>query len=180
MMTKGPSRYCPKFCREAANRLPAWQYRLVPQMNRTGSCSIEITIHPGESFAIGNLAGGREMRGWQAAVQMPCEEQPAVVGIEVGKTALGRHASNSGVSGYKISRHQVQQFDRNCGARTRACRVATLGDTVFKRSHECRPQTCTTPVLVSGQAEASRTSVAGCTQECVRHKHYQIQKAARA
>ena len=88
---------------------------LVPQMNGSGSCPVEAAIHPSERFAIGHLARRRKVRTRQTAVQMPSEEQPAVVRIEMGKAALRSHALISGAIGYKISRsHECERGTQEC------------------------------------------------------------------
>ncbi len=86
-----------------------------PQMDWTGMRSIQITIHPRESFAIGDFAGGREVGTRQAAVQMPGKEEPTIVGINVRKAALGRHALSSGVIALIISRsHECERGTQEC------------------------------------------------------------------
>ena len=66
--------------------------RFAPQIQRTSVGSVQVAIHPGKSFAIGELAGWRKMGARQAAVQVPCYEEPVIIRIDVGKAALGRHA----------------------------------------------------------------------------------------
>ena len=86
-----------------------------PQMDRTRMRTVEVAIHPRESFSIGHLAGRREVGARQAAVQMPGEEEPAIVGIDVGKAALGRHSRNSAGIEDKISRsHECERGTHEC------------------------------------------------------------------
>ncbi len=86
-----------------------------PEMHWTGVCHVEKTIHPHESLAVGDLAGGWKMRAGQAAMQMPGKEQPAVVRIDMGKPSLGRHSLNSGVIGLKFSRsHECERGTQEC------------------------------------------------------------------
>ena len=88
---------------------------LVPQVNGTGTCKVEVAIHPRESFAVGNFARRRKVRTRQTTVQVPREEQPAVVWIEMGKAALRSHALISGAIGYKISRsHECERGTQEC------------------------------------------------------------------
>jgi hypothetical protein len=48
-------------------------------------------------------------------VQMPGKEQPTVIGIDVGKAALGWHELISGANGYKISRsHECERGTHEC------------------------------------------------------------------
>jgi hypothetical protein len=89
--------------------------RLASQMKRAGGRSIENAIHPSEGLAIGDFAGRRKMRAGKAAMQMPGEEQPMVIGIDVGKAALGRHAMGSGGIRIKISRsHECERGTQEC------------------------------------------------------------------
>ncbi len=86
-----------------------------PQMDRTRMRTVEVAIHPRESFSIGHLAGRREVGARQAAVQMPGEEEPAIVRINVGKAALGRHSRNSAGIEDKISRsHECERGTHEC------------------------------------------------------------------
>jgi len=102
--------------------------RFLPQKSRANTRGVQITIDSGEGFAIGaraigaraivvDLAGGRKMGSWQAVVEGPGQEKPAVIGIEVGKTAFGPHELNSAVVGLKFSR------SHECGAK--ACERGT-------------------------------------------------------
>jgi hypothetical protein len=89
--------------------------RFAPQMHGTRVRSIQIAVHSREGFAIGDFTGWRKMGAGQAAVQMPGEEKPAVIGIDVGKAALGRHAQVSGVQTAKLSRsHECERCTHEC------------------------------------------------------------------
>jgi hypothetical protein len=53
-------------------------------------------------------------------VQMPGQKEPAIIGINVGKAALGRHPLSSGSIGPKISRshewrsHECERCTHEC------------------------------------------------------------------
>jgi hypothetical protein len=84
-------------------------------VHRTDVCAVEVSIHPRESFTIGPFARRWKMGTRQAAVQMSGEEQPAVVGIDVGKPALGSHVHNSGVIELELSRsHECERGTQEC------------------------------------------------------------------
>jgi len=88
---------------------------LVLQVQGARVSPIEKSIHPCKSFAPGNLARRRKVGSRQTSIQVPGEEQPRIVGIDVRKAALGRHALNSGTSGYKISRsHECERGTQEC------------------------------------------------------------------
>jgi hypothetical protein len=88
---------------------------VVPQVNGAGACSVQIPIHPRESFAIGNFASRREARIGKTAVQMPSYEQPAILRIDVRKAASRRHALNSVVIEPKLSRsHECERGTHEC------------------------------------------------------------------
>jgi hypothetical protein len=87
----------------------------LPKMQRTRLGPVEVAIHPRESFAAGNLAGGRKVRMGQTPVQMPGEEQPRVVWIDVEQAALGFHRRCSGSVVLKISRsHDCERGTHEC------------------------------------------------------------------
>ena len=89
--------------------------RFAPQMHRISVRSVEIAIHPRESFAIGDFTGGRKMGARQAAVEVPREKKPPIIGIDMGKTALRRHAQVSGVQTAKLSRsHECERCTHEC------------------------------------------------------------------
>ena len=89
--------------------------RHLAEINGARGCSVEVAIHPRKSLAIGNLAGWREVRTRQTAMQMPRKEEPAIVGINVGKTALGWHALCSGMILQEFSRsHECERGTQEC------------------------------------------------------------------
>ena len=88
---------------------------VLPQVHGTGLRCVEVTIHPGEGFAAGNFSGGREMGSWQASEQMPGEEQPAIIRIDVGKAASGSHALSSGWGARQFScSHECEHGTHEC------------------------------------------------------------------
>jgi hypothetical protein len=85
------------------------------EMQWTGMCSVEKTIDARKSLAIGDLAGGRKMGTGQAAMQVPGQEQPAVIRIDVGQAALGRHWLSSGLVKVKLWRsHECERGTQEC------------------------------------------------------------------
>jgi hypothetical protein len=88
--------------------------RFLPQKRRAYTGSIQVAIHPREGFAIGDLAGWRKMGVGKAAVQMPSKEEPLIIGIDVGKAALG-HTLVSGAIVVKFSRsHECERGTQEC------------------------------------------------------------------
>jgi hypothetical protein len=104
-------------------------------------CSIQVAIYPNESFAIGDFPRGRKMRAWQAAVQVPREEQPAAGWIDVGQAALGGHALNGGAAVTKISRsHECERCTHECVRHGHSSTRQSSGNT---NSYSSRTSTAT-------------------------------------
>ncbi len=90
-------------------------HRFASQTHRTGVRSIQVPIHPHKSFTIRDFAGWWKMRARQASVQIPGQEEPTVVGVQVGEAALGGHALNSGALPKKLSRsHECERCTQEC------------------------------------------------------------------
>jgi uncharacterized protein YwlG (UPF0340 family) len=100
---------------------------------RTVASFIQVPVHPGERFAGSALAWWRELTAWQAAVEMPGDEQPTVVGIDVWKSPVGVHLKTSAIPLIEISRFVAHALMRAVFAllRTRVWMKLAL------RSHEC-------------------------------------------
>ena len=62
--------------------------RVLLEEHRSGASGIQVPVHPNKRFAGGDLAGRREPRVWKTAMQVPGDEQPATLGIIMGKPAL--------------------------------------------------------------------------------------------
>jgi hypothetical protein len=89
--------------------------RRLAEINGARRRSVEVAIHPRKSLAVGYLAGRWKMRTRQTAMQMPRKEEPAIVGINVGKTALGWHALYSGTIVHEFSRsHECERGTQEC------------------------------------------------------------------
>jgi hypothetical protein len=72
-----------------------------------GAGFVQIPVHPNEGFAGGTFGGRGEPGARQAAVQVPGDEQPAILGIDMGKPALRVHATISAISPEKLSNRTV-------------------------------------------------------------------------
>lgn len=80
-----------------------------------GTGAVNVAIDPREFSAARYLVSGSEVALREAAVQMPSEKQPGVFGVNVRKTALALHASNSGPIAVEISRsHERERGTHEC------------------------------------------------------------------
>ena len=100
---------------------------------RTIASFIQVAVHPGERFAWSALAGWSELTAWQAAVEMPGDEEPTVVGIDARKPAAGVHLKISGIPLDKVSRFVAHALMRAVFALLRT----RVGTKLAQRSHEC-------------------------------------------
>jgi hypothetical protein len=107
-----------------------------PQINGTRVRSVEAAIHPRKSRAIGSFASGWEVRTRQTAMQVPGEEQPAIVRVDMREAALGWHAPNSAVIELKISRsHECERGTHECVRHETEC-VGHEAEGVRHRCHD--------------------------------------------
>jgi hypothetical protein len=77
--------------------------RVLLEEHGAGASFVEVAVHPHEGFASSTFARRREPGRWQAAVQVPSDEQPAVLWVDVGKAALNFHFTISAIWSPKIS-----------------------------------------------------------------------------
>ena len=77
--------------------------RILLEERWAGASRIQVPVHPNKRFAGGALVGRRESRGWQAAVQVPRDEQPAAFRIDMWKPALRVHSTISAIPSEKLS-----------------------------------------------------------------------------
>ena len=88
---------------------------LLPEVQGTRIGAVKKPIHPSEGLTTRDFGRRRETRMRKVAVQMPGEEQPAVVGIDVREAALGRHALRSGIIVVKFScSHECEHGTQEC------------------------------------------------------------------
>jgi hypothetical protein len=89
--------------------------RLLSQVHGAGTGSVQIAIHPNESFPRRGFAGRCELTAGQTAMQMPRHEEPSVFRIEMRKPAVRGHWLDSAISSTKISRsHECERGTQEC------------------------------------------------------------------
>ena len=76
---------------------------------------IEMAVNPSERFSRSGLGGWWEPPGGETSVQCPGDEQPAALGIGVGKAAAGIHESLVALRAIKSQRsHECERGTQEC------------------------------------------------------------------
>ena len=101
--------------------------RVLLEKRWPGASSIQVPIHPDERFTRSALRGRRESRAWQTPVQVPGNEQPTILRINMRQPPLRVHTTVSVISPGKLS---------VAHALVRAV-FALLRTQSSRRSHEC-------------------------------------------
>jgi hypothetical protein len=140
---------------------------LLPQVHGTGSCAVEISIPPDKSSPARKLMRRRISAMGKTPMQVPGNEEPPVLRIDVWQAASRMHRSNSANAPVKLSHN----CESNCGARTRACSVHTRVNAFLaiqaipqRKWAPTRLIRANQPLNISRSHECER-----CTHECVRH-----------
>ena len=85
------------------------------QIHRTRSRGIQIAIDPDEHLAASGFSGRRKRTGGDASVQVPGEEEPAILRVRVGEAAVGGHRNTSTPVKEKFSRsHECERGTQEC------------------------------------------------------------------
>src|SRR5579863_8631102 len=77
--------------------------RVLLEEHGPGASLVQVPIHPNEGLASVTFGGRREPRPRQAAMQVPGDEQPAPLRVDMGKAPLDIHLTISAIWSGKIS-----------------------------------------------------------------------------
>ena len=85
------------------------------QRHRTRARGIQVTIDPDEYLPAAGFSGRRKRTGGDASVQVPSEEEPAILRVKVGEAAVGVHRNSSTSAKEKFSRsHECERGTQEC------------------------------------------------------------------